>query len=138
TAEGVDAGQTVAVDVAQARERVAELRIERCDQRPVRGGQPAGPQDLPAPVELLEPREGNEVLEGVPRPAVRGLATLVVDEGLPAAEGSPGVDEGDVMVEGREHLLDVSRRAERRRARIRVRRQDGVDEGVDGATLLRC
>src|SRR5262249_56433345 len=57
-AEGVEAGQAVPVDVAQARERPAELRVERRDQGPVRGGQPGRSQDLPAPVELLEAAQG--------------------------------------------------------------------------------
>src|SRR4029077_11988482 len=69
-AEGVETGQAGAVDVAQARQRAAELCVERRDQRLVRGGQAGRSLDLPAPVEVLETREGHEVLEGVPRPAM--------------------------------------------------------------------
>ena len=135
-AEGVETGEAVAVDVAQARQRAAELCVERRDQRLVRGGQAGRPLDLPAPVEVLETREGNEMPEGVPRPAMGRHAALVVDEGLAAAEGTAGVDPGDVAVEGGEQALDVSRRAQRRRTGIRIRRQDAVGERVEGAPLL--
>ena len=77
------------------------------------------------------------MLERVPRPAMGRHAALVVDEGLAAAEGTAGIDRGDVAVEGGEQALDVSCRTQRRRTGIRVRRQDAVGERVEGAPLLR-
>ena len=134
-AERVEPGQPVAVDVAQAGERSAELGVERRDQRPVRGGQTVAAVELPAPVHALQPRRRHEALEVVARPPRTRHALVVVDEGLAAAERTAGMDGGHARVERGEQALDVAHGTERHRTRVGVARQDAVGERLRGRAV---
>ena len=129
----VDRRESRAVEITQSDERPAALRRERRGQL----WDARRTEELRAPAQLLEAGERDEAAEPVGRAAARRRPRALVGERRPAAEGAAREDARWAVVEGGEQLLDVLGRAERSRARIGVGRDDAIDHGLEGRTLVR-
>src|SRR5262249_12329129 len=120
-----------AVEVAQPDQRPAELVVDELRQpRGLRA------EDLGAPLELLEPRKRDELLERVPRASARRRPGRVVRKRIASAERAAGEDPRHVRVEGGQEALDVPRRTEVARSGIAVGRNDVVAERFEGRELV--
>src|SRR5262249_26702440 len=118
--------------VAQADERSAGLLVDELRQSCRRRA-----EDLSPPLELLEPRQRDEALEGILREELRRRARRVVGKGVPVAEWAAGEDARHATaVEGGEQGLDVARSAELARPGVLVRRDDLVAERSERGELV--